>query len=529
MGLQKKKKDAHRLRYSGIILHPTSLPGAFGIGDLGPCAYEFIDYLVRAGQSLWQVLPLGPTGFGNSPYEPFSAFAGQPLLISPQLLIKDGLLKERDLILKTEGGDMTKYEQPVFNQYTVEYDKVSLYKTSLFHMAYTEFLQNDHGLGKEYKAFCAREADWLEDYALYMALKEAFKGAAWREWPKPYRHLTAEDKPGVREKYRREMDYYCFVQFLFFRQWAQLKEYARSRGIYIIGDIPIFVSSDGADVWADRELFLLDEKGEPSDVAGVPPDYFSATGQRWGNPLYNWKYMEKTGFDWWIRRIRKQLTLCDLVRIDHFRGLEAYWAIPAECKEASKGRWVKGPGHAFLDALVRELGEDMPIIAEDLGIITPEVEELRDAYGLAGMKVLQFAFEGDDESTYLPFLYDENCVCYTGTHDNDTALGWYLSTTDKCRERARKYMSCNGDRISWDFIRTAVSSTARYALFPMQDVLGYGGDCRMNTPGTSTGNWAWRCTKQALSPQLADELLNLCKTYGRDLSRLVKLQEKESK
>ena len=529
MGLRKERAGANRLRYAGIILHPTSLPGEYGIGDLGPDAYAFVDYLVCAGQSLWQVLPLGPTGFGNSPHQPYSAFAGQPLLISPDLLIKDGLLKSRDLVCKTQAEGIVRFDRPVFQEYAVEYDRVREYKTHLLEIAYEEFLQDGHGLAGEYMAFCRQEAFWLDDYTLFMTLKEEFADAPWREWPQPYRDLTPDGREEMKVTYRSRMGYHAFVQFLFFRQWEKLRDYANAKGISILGDIPIFVSPDGADVWADRELFLLDEKNQPADVAGVPPDYFSETGQMWGNPLYNWEYLKKTGYAWWIARLKKQLSLFDLVRIDHFRGFESFWAIPAGSEDARNGRWVKGPGRSFFEALACELGEDMPIIAEDLGIITPEVEELRDAFGLPGMKVLQFAFEDSSESSYLPFLYDENCVCYTGTHDNDTALGWYLGTTQECRDRADRYMNSAGGRISWDFIRTAVASVARYALYPMQDVLGYGGDCRMNVPGKAKGNWEWRCTSQAMAPELADELRRLCRIYGRDLDRLLRLQEKTQK
>jgi len=518
-------KYRHRLRYSGILMHPTSLPGGSGIGDLGQSAYDFIDFLDSAGQSLWQVLPLGPTGFGNSPYQPYSAFAGQPLLISLSLLIEDGFLNERDLITKDTGIALTRYAMPKFDEYNVQYDTVRSYKTALLHKAYEEFKRDSHGLEDEFDGFARKEGYWLDDYALFMSFRDMHSGAPWREWGAGFKDPDPAGKAAYLRRYSEETGYYRFEQFIFLRQWRRLREYANKKGIYIVGDIPIFVSPDGADVWADKSLFRLDRNLMPVDVAGVPPDYFSATGQLWGNPLYNWKNHRKDGYRWWISRIRKQLELTDYLRIDHFRGFEAYWAVPYGETTAAPGRWVKGPGTAFFRALQKEFGKDMPIFAEDLGIITPSVERLRDRFRLPGMKVLQFAFESEDESDYLPYLYDENCICYTGTHDNNTAVGWYLSTSEENRSRARRYMMCSGNDINWDFIKAAISSTARYAIFPMQDLLGYGGDSRMNTPGTAEGNWSWRCTRQALDPGLAASLRDICSIYGRDKSRLERLQE----
>ena len=518
----------HRPRYSVILLHPTSLPGRYGIGDLGQEAYDFVDFLDRAGQSLWQVLPLGPTGFGDSPYQPYSAFAGQPLFISPDRLYERGLIRKRDLLFKEKAYALTRYREPNFNRYSVDYDQVREYKESILRSAYVGFLSDRHGLGQEFDAFCQSQAYWLDDYALFMALKAQHRGAPWTSWDKSCRNMDGQARKEALRSLGDRADYFRFEQFLFFRQWKALKKYANGKGISIIGDIPIFVSPDGADVWANKELFRLDRDYLPREVAGVPPDYFSETGQLWGNPLYQWNVHRKTGYSWWIARIRKQLELADILRIDHFRGFEAYWAVKRGSETAVGGRWIKGPGASFFRALKKEFGDHLPIIAEDLGVITPAVEKLRDRFGFPGMKILQFAFESGEESDYLPYLYDENCVCYTGTHDNDTALGWYLSTSEENRSRARRYMMCSGDDISWNFIRTAVSSTARYVVFPMQDVLGYGGDCRMNTPGTPSGNWRWRCTREALNPQTADGLRSLCRIYGRDKDRLLHILE-ESK
>ncbi len=509
MNIQEKKL-AVRPRYSGILVHPTSFPSRFGIGDLGQNAYDFIDFLYAAGQTLWQCLPLGPTGFGDSPYQAFSAFAGQPLIISPDLLQKDGLLTESDLA-----------EVPAFSVYTVDYGPVIAFKTGLLHKAFDNFLiSEDKALTRAFHRFCREEKSWLEDYALFMSLKDLHKGKSWHEWDENYQFMDARGRKAALTQLKDSVAYYQFIQFIFFRQWHALKSYANQKGISIIGDIPIFVSPDSADVWANQSLFKLDSKGFPTAVAGVPPDYFSATGQLWGNPLYNWPEHKKTGYAWWIARIRQQLQLCDYLRIDHFRGFEAYWSVPYGEETAINGKWIKGPGASLFRAIEKELGKGLPIFAEDLGIITPQVEKLRDTFHFPGMKVLQFAFNDTAESAFLPYLYPENCICYTGTHDNDTTVGWYQTASEECRDKVRRYMNCNGSNIHWDFIRTALGSTARYAVFPLQDLLGYGSDCRMNTPGVASGNWAWRYEASKLTPELAAALKKTCEIYGRDRARM---------
>ncbi len=499
-----------RPRFAGILAHPTSFPSPYGIGDLGKGAYAFIDFLETSGQSLWQCLPLGPTGFGDSPYQAFSAFAGQPLIISPDLLAGEGLLQPEDLA-----------ELPEFNPYTCDYSKVIPWKKALLRKAYDHFNERGHApIRKDFRAFCKEQEDWLDDYALFMALKDEAGGKSWLEWDPAYKFMEEKTRTGVSRRLKDEIGYYAFVQFIFFRQWNKLKAYANSKGIAIVGDIPIFVSPDSADVWANKSLFQVDSEGYPTVVAGVPPDYFSAKGQLWGNPLYDWAEHKKTGYAWWISRIRGQLKLVDYLRIDHFRGFESYWAVPYGEETAMNGKWVKGPGMSLFNAIRGSLGKDLPIFAEDLGIITPQVERLRDRLGFPGMKILQFAFEDSTESTYLPYLFGENCICYTGTHDNNTTLGWFFDVPEATRERVRRYCHSDGKEIHWDLIRLAVSSTARYAIYPMQDLLGYGGDCRMNTPGVAAGNWAWRFTTDCLTDELAKKLLDICKIYGRDRMRM---------
>lgn len=497
-------------RFSGILVHPTSFPGPYGIGDLGQSAYAFIDFLAQAGQTLWQCLPLGPTGYGDSPYQSFSAFAGQPLLISPDLLVKDGLLQPEDLA-----------DTPEFSPFRVDYGPAIAYKTGLLHKAYENYKSTkDKSLTRACSRFCREEKSWLEDYALFMALKDAHQGKSWHEWEPDCQFMDPKTRKVAITEYKDAIGYYSFIQFIFFRQWHELKTYANQNGISIIGDIPIFVSPDSADIWANQSLFKLDSKGYPTAVAGVPPDYFSATGQLWGNPLYNWPEHKKTGYAWWIARIRNQLKLVDYLRIDHFRGFEAYWSVPYGEETAIGGKWIKGPGSSLFRAVEKALGKNLPIFAEDLGVITPQVEKLRDTFHFPGMKVLQFAFSDTAESAFLPYLYPENCICYTGTHDNDTTVGWYQKADEKCRDKVRRYMNCDGGNIHWDFIRTALGSTARYAIFPLQDLFGYGSDCRMNTPGLASGNWSWRYTSDKLTPELAAALKKISEVYGRDRARM---------
>lgn len=493
-------------RISGILLHPTSLPSPYGIGDLGQSAYEFVDFLEKAGQHLWQILPLTPTGYSHSPYSSFSAFAGQTLLISPKHLEELGLLKEWEL---TTGPDN--------NEDLVQYEKVVPWKEQILRVAFSRFEEGENEeLQEEYEQFFRDNSDWLEDYSIYMACKEMHDGKEWYNWDESYRKATQKVKTELKKLLKSEIAYHYFVQFIFYKEWTELKAYANAKGIKIIGDMPLFVSLDSADVWANRKLFQLDTKGYPTVVAGVPPDYFSETGQLWGNPLYNWDAHEKDGFEWWVARVRHQLELTDFLRIDHFRGLESYWAVPADEETAMNGEWVKAPGKALFEAIERKLGKGLPVIAEDLGTITPEVIELREHFDFPGMKVLQFAFESEDESSFLPHQFTTtNCVCYTGTHDNNTTRGWYDEASEYSRDKVRRYMNTDGNSIHWDFLRTCFGTIAAYAIVPMQDVLGLGADARMNVPGVAHNNWAWRYRQDALSDGLAEGLGTITQLYGR--------------
>ncbi len=493
-------------RMGGILAHPTSFPGDYGIGDLGGGAYAFVDFVVKAGLGLWQVLPLGNTGFGDSPYQSFSSFAGQPLIISPDKLVGDGLLSYEEMP-----------EKPDWDPCRVEYGSAIEYKTKLLHMAYDNFCGGAFPkLKKQYREFC-RNSSWLDNYALFMALKDENGGKSWLEWDDALRFADDADKARWSRKLKKEIGYYKFIQYLFFKQWFEIKKYANDRGVRIIGDIPIFVSCDSADVWANKELFDLDSRGFPRRVAGVPPDYFSATGQLWGNPLYRWQAHRKQGYSWWIDRVRMQLSMADYLRIDHFRGFETYWAVPYGKETAVDGAWKKGPGKQLFRAIEKELGGELPIIAEDLGIITPEVEKLRDELKFPGMKVLQFAFDDLEENTHMPHTFPGNCVCYTGTHDNDTTVGWYQHAYEASRDKARRYMNADGSAIHWDFIRTCFNSIAEIAMVPLQDVLGYGSEARMNTPGVAEGNWAWRYTDDVLTDSLAARLYEAAAVGGRIL------------
>lgn len=499
-------EDKTNHRYSGVLVHPTSFPSPYGIGDMGRGAHEFIDFLAMAGQHLWQVLPLGPSGNGNSPYQSYSVFAGQTLLISPELLIEKKLLTEADV-----------HPIPEFNADRVDYDKVTTYKTSLFKKAYEHFRHTaDKNLLEEYDSFQSNNQYWLDDYCLYMAGKDYHNGLPWYEWEDSLLDPTPKERASWMKLLASEIDYYRFIQFAFFSQWYELKDYANKKGIAIIGDIPIFTAPDSADVWANKELFKLDSKGYPLEVAGVPPDYFSATGQLWGNPLYDWDAMKDDGYRWWIERVRNQLDQVDYIRIDHFRGFEAYWAVPAGEKTAMNGKWKKGPGEALFEAIQKALGEELPIFAEDLGIITPEVEKLRDTLGFPGMKILQFGFDGTGESTFLPHqLSTRNCICYTGTHDNDTTCGWYEHTSEQNKDKVRRYMNTDASSVSWDFIRTCLGTIAKYAIFPVQDLLKLGSEHRMNTPGTATGNWEFRYRSGLLDEGMAKGLKQMTELFGR--------------
>ena len=491
-------------RSSGVLLHPTSLPGPYGIGDIGPAAHAWIDFLASAGSSLWQVLPLGPTGYGDSPYQCFSSFAGNPYLISPAALLNEDLLHSDDLV-----------NTPHFPVGKVDYGAVIPWKLGLLDRAYTRFQHTpSQELHDAFETFQVQEEHWLEDFALFMAIKETQEGKSWVEWPAHLRSPQAQAIQVFRAGHRVAIQRQSFRQFIFFRQWARLRDHAHAQGIRIIGDIPIFASHDSVDVWANPELFFLDENGQPTVVAGVPPDYFSETGQLWGNPLYRWEVHAEGGYSWWMSRMRAVLSVVDIVRLDHFRGFAGYWEIPAEEETAVKGRWVPGPGADFFHSMQDTFGE-LPIIAEDLGEITPDVIELRDQFQLPGMKVLVFAFNTDSMNKFLPHHYPTNCVVYTGTHDNDTVRGWYERVAENERDFARRYLACSGDDIAWDLIRAAWSSEAVYALAPMQDLLSLDNRARMNYPGQPSGNWIWRMGKSDLSEELKTRLKELNTLCGR--------------
>jgi 4-alpha-glucanotransferase len=491
-------------RSSGIILHPTSLPGPDGIGDLGPEAFHWVNILKQCGCSLWQVLPLGPTGYGDSPYQSFSAFAGNPYLVSPALLLEDDLLNGEDL-----------EDRPNFPSHRVEYGEVIRWKLTLLDRAFEHFKQAaPDDLKSEVSQFQAREAHWLEDFALFMAIKESQGMVSWESWPKPLRSRDPKALNEFRQENPDAIQRHIFRQFLFFRQWQNLHDYANAEGIRIIGDIPIFVAYDSADVWSHPEMFYMDEEGNPTFVAGVPPDYFSPTGQLWGNPIYRWEVHQQTGYAWWIERIRSTLKLVDFLRLDHFRGFAGYWEIPAGMTTAEVGRWAPGPGISLFKA-IREALQALPIIAEDLGEITPDVIELRDTLGLPGMKILQFAFQTDPNDPFLPHNYPENCVAYTGTHDNDTSVGWYHSAPHHEVDLCRRYLARSGEDIAWDMIRVIWASAAVFTLAPMQDFLSLGNEARMNLPGQPGGNWIWRVDSDALSDGLISRIRETNYLYSR--------------
>lgn len=490
-------------RSAGILLHPSSLPGPYGIGDLGQAAYQWLDFLKEADQKLWQVLPLGPTGYGDSPYQCFSAFAGNPYLISLDKLLDDRLLADVDIVY------------PDLSEDKVDFGAMIPWKLSLLESSFKRFSKASEALKEEFQQFCLEKASWLEHYALFMALKEYHGGVAWNAWPKAFRDRDETALTAWQVTHSQTIEKYKYYQWLFFRQWLELKAYAHSLDIQIIGDIPIFIAYDSADTWANPSLFYLDSKGNPTVVAGVPPDYFSATGQRWGNPLYRWERMQAQGFQWWIDRFTATYELVDIVRLDHFRGFEAYWEIPASEATAVKGRWLKGPGQALFDALRSAFGDKLAIIAEDLGVITPEVEALRDNNGFPGMKVLQFAFGSDASDPYLPHNYSPNSVVYSGTHDNDTSLGWYSQTPEVEKDFARRYLARDGSDIAWDLIRLAYASPAVFSIVPLQDVLRLDSSARMNTPGSAANNWSWRFRFEDIGYWLAPNLADITEVYGR--------------
>jgi 4-alpha-glucanotransferase len=502
-------------RSSGILLHPTSLPGPFGIGDLGPQAFAFADFLAAGGQTLWQMLPLGPTGYGGSPYACYSAFAGNTLLISPDILVAESLLEATDL-----NRDST------FSDERVEFDQVHNFKAALLRKAYERYKQTTAtALRVSFETFAQQSVDWLDDYALFRAVKDAHGGAAWNEWKPGLRDREPEALQRVTEQLHEEIEAQKFYQFLFFRQWFAFKAYCNQQSIKVIGDLPIFVAHDSADVWTNPDQFKLNPDGTPKIVAGVPPDYFSDTGQLWGNPLYNWKHMLADGFKWWIKRVESVLHVVDIARLDHFRGFAACWEIPGGDKTAEHGHWVKAPGRELFTAIRNKLGE-LPIIAEDLGVITSDVEALRDEFGFPGMRVLQFGFSSDSKNIHLPHNYQRNLVVYTGTHDNDTTVGWFRSvagdgsTRDSKqieveREFCLKYLNSEGHEIHWDFIRAVMASVADMAIVPLQDLLGLGTEARMNLPNSTEGNWVWRFKQNALTTDHSKRLREMAEAYGR--------------
>jgi len=491
-------------RVSGILCHPTCMPGPDGIGDLGAGARAFIDFCARAGQRLWQVLPLGPTGYGDSPYQPFSAFAGNPLLISLDGLRAEGLLAAEDLA-----------DRPALPADRVDYGAVIAHKDRVLRRSQARFLEASNlETRSRYLAFCAANASWLDDFALFMALKLEYGGAPWTEWPEDIALHRPAAVADWRQRLSAEVDYQRYLQFLFDAQWQQVRACAAGKGLTIMGDMPIFVGHDSADVWAHRDLYYLDERGRPTVVAGVPPDYFSATGQLWGNPLYRWDVMRERGYDWWLDRLARTLTQVDVVRIDHFRGFCGYWEVPATERTAIRGHWVQGPGEDFFRA-VRERFGDLPIVAEDLGLISADVIALRERLGLPGMRVLQFGFEGDAANPHLPHNYVPNLVAYTATHDNDTSRGWYASADSAAQHRARLYAGSSAEGIPWAFLRLVCNSVADTAVYPLQDVLGLGTEARLNRPGRPDANWTWRYPPQALRHEVAAALRDMAQLAGR--------------
>ncbi|MFA9380765.1 MAG: 4-alpha-glucanotransferase [Acetanaerobacterium sp.] len=490
------------IRTSGILMHISSLPSPYGIGTFGKAAYHFVDFLAAAGQGYWQILPLGPTGPYDSPYQSFSTFAGNPYFIDLALLEEDGLLRAEDYVPIDWGDDPAR----------VDYDRIFEHRFDVLHIAFSRLSGRD---ADDAARFARENAAWLDDYALYMALKFHFGGRPWTEWDGEIQRREESALARCTETLRGEINFWRFVQYLFYKQWAQLKQYANDNGVRIIGDVPIYVAHDSADVWANPSLFMLDEQLNPTLVAGCPPDAFSPTGQLWGNPIYRWDDMREDGYAWWMRRMRAAAAMCDMVRIDHFRGFDSYYAIPAGDKTAEYGRWQPGPGYDFFKALHKTLGRQR-IIAEDLGLLTDSVHALRRKTGFPGMKVLQFAFDSREESDYLPHNHEKNCVVYTGTHDNDTVCGWFKTAPAADVRFCKRYLGIrkNDDR-AMSLIRAAWASVGNTAVAPMQDFLGLGSEARMNTPSTVGGNWQWRALPDSLTPGLARRILALTKLYGR--------------
>lgn len=522
-------------RSAGVLLHPTSLPSDYCIGELGSEAFNFVDYLVRSGISLWQILPLGPTGYGNSPYAALSSFAGNPYLISLEKLEDKGYLTDKDLS-SYPGADPDKAawtsSELANDQSRVDYNLVTSWKVPLLEKAAQSFLESASKTERnDFNTFCNENSGWLNDFTLFVAVKEHYDNLAEKKnvsdsrWNYYWdRKIILKQKKAEAEwsmKYKDKIEIKKVLQYFFYSQWMSLKQYANGKGISIVGDIPIYVAACSSDLWSNRKMFCVDKEGHQTVVAGVPPDYFSSTGQLWGNPIYKWDEHEADGFTWWISRIRGTLKLVDVVRIDHFIGLEAYWEVPADAPTAETGKWVKAPGRKMFEALKEELG-DLPVIAEDLGVLTKDVEALRDDFEFPGMKILQFAFtfndngKQDNKNMFLPFNYSANSVVYTGTHDNDTTRGWYNSISDRERDLVRRYLGRPDDDIVWDLIREALSSVSNYAIIPMQDILDLDTESRMNTPSTlEDSNWAWRMQSDDVNDFTADRLRTMIELYGR--------------
>lgn len=491
-----------RMRRCGVLMPVSSLPSRFGIGGFSREAYDFVDFLSASGQALWQILPLGPTGYGDSPYQSFSTFAGNPYYISLDTLIEEGLLTEEECASANVGNDPGK----------VDYEKIYHTRFALLRKA---FERSDLKKDKEYKTFVEENKQWLKDYAMYMAIKDASGGVSWIEWDEEIRLRKPKAMARYEKNLADDITFYSYQQYLFSKQWTALKKYANGKGISIVGDIPIYVAFDSADTWANPELFWLDEENVPIAVAGCPPDAFSATGQLWGNPLYKWEYHEETGYAWWMRRLAHCFDIYDIVRIDHFRGFDEYWTIPYGDGTAENGEWKKGPGYQLFEVMKKTLG-NRAVIAEDLGFLTPSVLKLVKKTGYPGMKVLQFAFDAGGESAYLPHKYNNNCVVYTGTHDNDTVNGWISSLGRKDLAFAKKYLNIRRNTdLGESLIRTALGSVADTAIIPMQDYLGLGGDARINTPSTLGGNWEWRMVQGMCTETLSAHMLELAQIYGR--------------
>ena len=501
------------MRASGILLPISSIPSNYGIGCFSKEAYAFVDQLAEAGQKYWQILPLGPTGYGDSPYQSFSTFAGNPYFIDLEELIQRDLLTAAECAECDWGGSRS----------YVDYEKVYLSRFSLLRKAYRRFYQMDGKekelqlIREEMEAFEKEQGFWLADYCLYMAVKDSLEGISWNQWPEDLKTRKPEALAKAREELKEDISFYAFQQFWFYRQWNRLKKYANDRGIKIIGDLPIYVAVDGADAWANPDLFQFDEEATPAAVAGCPPDAFSATGQLWGNPLYNWEYHRKTGYNWWILRMTHCMKLYDKVRIDHFRGFDEYWSVPYGDKTAENGKWEKGPGIELFEVLEEKI-KDLDVIAEDLGFLTDSVRELLAESGYPGMKVLQFAFDESGESVYLPFRYDKNCIVYTGTHDNETTKGWLGNLTQSNRDYVNQYTACEDkdtDECVWGLIRAAQSSVAEVCVVPLQDYLCLGNEARMNTPSTLGDNWKWRLTRGQLTDEIIHRINAMTRLYGR--------------